>query len=368
MDKITTANGFSIIMQFPFRTTLLSCIGLLIPALGYSQSLSPTPSENTAPSETKNREAVRPQPARIVNRIAATVNGRPITSNEVSFRLMPIGAQLAAQFPRQGAEFNRQLAAAKNAIINDLIDRELVLSEFDSKGAQLKDSFVDQEVSRTIRENFNGNRDRFLESLRLSGMTIRSFREATKRNMIVMAMRASKYDQDIPPTPDEINREYQESKAKFRDLTKDRIQFKKIFIPLVGDDNESNPDVQLKLATLVADEIKGGKSTFEEMAKSYSKDSMASNGGLWPMKERSEFSPEFAAIIFEVPNGQLVGPLIEPAGFTIAIPLKKELAPAPPLSHIKDQIDAQVRSKRSNERYKQWIERLRNKAIIKTYI
>jgi peptidyl-prolyl cis-trans isomerase SurA len=38
------------------------------------------------------------------------------------------------------------------------------------------------------------------------------------------------------------------------------------------------------------------------------------------------------------------------------------------LAQVKEQVDAQVRSKRSHERYKQWIERLRKKAIIKKYI
>ena len=47
---------------------------------------------------------------------------------------------------------------------------------------------------------------------------------------------------------------------------------------------------------------------------------------------------------------------------------KKELAPPPPLSAIKEQIDMMARNKRSNERYKKWVERLRKKAIVKVYI
>src|SRR5690606_26310621 len=43
-----------------------------------------------------------------VNGIAAKVNGRVITDNEVNFMLAPIYAQLATQFPRRGAEFERQ--------------------------------------------------------------------------------------------------------------------------------------------------------------------------------------------------------------------------------------------------------------------
>ena len=37
-----------------------------------------------------------------VNGIAAKVNGRAITKNEVTFMLAPIAAQLNAQYPRRG--------------------------------------------------------------------------------------------------------------------------------------------------------------------------------------------------------------------------------------------------------------------------
>lgn len=305
---------------------------------------------------------------RIVNRVAATVNGRPITSSEVTFRLMPIFAQLSAQFPRQGPEFTKRLAKEKNEIINDLVERELVMSDFETKGYQMRDAFIDQEINRVIIEDYNGNRDRFLQDLSKSGMTIRGFRDTTKRRLIVMAMRSSKYDHEIPPTPDEINREYNKTKLQFRDLTKDQIKFKKIFIPMVGDDPTQTPEVQLKLSELIVDEIKGGKATFEEMAQRYSRDQMAEKGGDWPMIERSQLAAEFAAIIFDAKTGQVVGPLIDPNGFTIVVVEKKQLAPPPPLSKIREQIDAQVRSNRSNERYKQWVERLRQKALIKKYI
>lgn len=63
------------------------------------ETVRPDESKRISPNEAP---ASRVQPQRIVNRIAATVNGRPITANEVSVRLMPIGAQLAAQYPNRG--------------------------------------------------------------------------------------------------------------------------------------------------------------------------------------------------------------------------------------------------------------------------
>ncbi len=342
--------------------------GLCLSALLLGATGSSFADPDSASQQSSAAQSPAHQGRRIVNRVAAMVNGRPITANEVTFLMLPIASQLAAQFPRQGLEFQRQLAKAKHDIINDLIERELVLSDFETKGYQIPDSAVDREVARTIRENFNGNRDKFLENLRQSNMTIRGFREKAKENITVMAMRSSKYDQDIPPTPDEIRKEYEATKYQYRDITKDKVKFKKIFIPLQGDDVASTPEVQLELADLISKEIKSGNSTFAEMAQRYSRDQMAEKGGDWPIIERSELSPEFAAIIFEAPENTIVGPMIDPNGFTIVSVEKKILATPPSLAQVKEQVDAQVRSKRSHERYKQWIERLRKKAIIKKYI
>ena len=309
------------------------------------ETVRPDESKRISPNEAP---ASRVQPQRIVNRIAATVNGRPITANEVSVRLMPIGAQLAAQYPKQGPEFYKQLALAKKNIIEDLVERELLRNEFEGMGGVIRDSLIDQEVNRTILTTFNGDRSAFLKNLSLSGMTIRAFREMTKKQLQVQIMRASKYDQEIPPTPEEIQQEYES--------------------PMLGDDSASTPEVQLNLAELIAKEIKSKNATFEEMAKRYSKDLYAEKGGDWPVTERSTLSPESAAIIFGAQPGEIIGPLVDSTGFTIVLVEKKELAPPPPLSAIKEQIDIMARNKRSNERYKKWVERLRKKAIVKIYI
>lgn len=291
------------------------------------ETVRPDESKRISPNEAP---ASRVQPQRIVNRIAATVNGRPITANEVSVRLMPIGAQLAAQYPKQGPEFYKQLALAKKNIIEDLVERELLRNEFEGMGGVIRDSLIDQEVNRTILTTFNGDRSAFLKNLSLSGMTIRAFREMTKKQLQVQIMRASKYDQEIPPTPEEIQQEYESTKEQYRDLTKDKIKFKKIFIPMLGDDSASTPEVQLNLAELIAKEIKSKNATFEEMAKRYSKDLYAEKGGDWPVTERSTLSPESAAIIFGAQPGEIIGPLVDSTGFTIVLVEKKELAPRPP--------------------------------------
>lgn len=315
-------------------------------------------------------KVARPLPQkRVVNRIAATVNGRVITSNEVSLVLRPTLAQLAAQYPRQGPEFHKQLSAAKNKIIDDLIDREMLLGEFEERGLMFPDSVIDQELERTIRMGYGGDRELFLSVLRAEGVTIREFREITKRRLIVSSMRAQKYDTEVPPTPEEVRKEYNKSKSNFRDMSQDRLVFEKIYIQVTPPGTEDgDPEVQFALAELIMQQIKEGKSTFEEMAKSYSRDAHAQDGGVWPEAKRSELAPEFAAILFDAPVNKLIGPLADPTGFTIVRVKKKVMAPAPPLSKIKREIEAEVSRVKSHARYERWIKRLRETAVIKKFM
>jgi len=318
------------------------------------------------PKQDSSPKAAKPMPGkRVVNRVAATVNGRVITTNELNYNLAPIYAQLSVQFPRRGSEFVRQMKLAKDVVLDELIDRELVMHEFASSQREIRDSFVNDEIEREINLRFDGKRDKFLETLKQAGMTQQSHREMVKRRMIVQAMRQEKYDQGLPPTPDEVQREYAKSKLDYRERAKDKIKFEKIFIALPSGpkfDAEA-AEVQLKLAELIVEKIKGGEK-FEDFAKKYSKDMHAENGGQWPEIERSELSPEFASVVFESAEGKLIGPLLDPFGFTIVRVKSKSLAPAPALEKIKPQIEEAVQRRKSAERYQKWIKRLRAEAMI----
>ena len=304
----------------------------------------------------------------VVNRIAATVNGRPITSSEVRARLDPYLRELLMLYPDRGPRFVAELVKAKKAVLNELIDRELVLSEFETRGAMIPETVIDEELNRRILYQFNGKRDLLLQALRQSGMSLSDFRESLRKETTVAAMRSSRYDRGIPPTPDEIIAEYNATKSDYRDITKDTITYDKIFIPITLPDKEVSPQDQLDLAQEICRRIKSGEISFEEAARTYSADMHAQDGGAWPAIARADLAVEFANIAFSLPIGQLSGPLLAPAGFTIVRVKSKKLAPAPPLSQIKEAIDDAVRRKQSEKRYREWIERLRDKSVIRTFI
>jgi peptidyl-prolyl cis-trans isomerase SurA len=85
---------------------------------------------------------------------------------------------------------------------------------------------------------------------------------------------------------------------------------------------------------------------------------------------RDELAVEFANVVFAAQPGQLVGPLLDPAGFTIVKIRSRKLAAAPSLDtpEVKQKVDDAVRRKKSERRYRQWVDRLRDKAVIRTFI
>jgi peptidyl-prolyl cis-trans isomerase SurA len=300
-----------------------------------------------------------------VNGISAKVNGRVITKNEVAFMLSPVFAQLSTQFPRRGPQFEAKFKESKANIIQELIDREIILDEFKQLGAVIRPHLIDEEIKRQMRDLYNGDEVKFREELKRSRLTMDGYREMTREKMVVQAMRAQQFSDAPPPLPNEVEKEYAEIKSSLRDASKDVISFQKIFIPASDPQNPlATPETQLTLAEDIARQVSEGKD-FAELAKTYSRDAYAETGGLQENVPRPDLSPEFASIIFEAPVGKVVGPLLDPQGFTIVKPTKIELGPAPPLDDkIREMVEQRVSKKKTSEQYERWIKSKRKRAII----
>jgi peptidyl-prolyl cis-trans isomerase SurA len=303
-----------------------------------------------------------------VNGIAAKINGRVVTKNQVSFMLAPIYAQLSAQFPRRGAQFEAKFKESKANIVQELIDRQIVLDEFKQLGAAIKPSIIDEEVKRQVRELFNGDEAKFREELKRSRLTMEGYREMTREKMIVQAMRAQQFSDAPPPLPQEIEKEYDDVKGTLRDVTQDVISFQKIFIPASDPQNPAaSPETQLSLAESLANQLAKG-ADFTALAKANSKDAFADGGGLQEGVPRADLSPEFAAIMFDAPVGKLIGPLMDAQGFTLVKATKVQLGPPPPLVKVREMIEERVRRKKTSTQYERWIESKRKRAMIEVLL
>lgn len=301
-----------------------------------------------------------------VNGVAALVNGKVITKNQVGFMLSPVVAQLMARYPRRGPQFEAEFEKAKKAVLQELIDRQVILWEFKEMKAQVPAYAIDEEIKRQMREHFNGSEAKFREELKKSRMTMEGYREMTKEKLIVQSMRSKQFSDAPPPLPEEIRKEYASVTLEIRDKSKDRVDFQKIFIPSQDMDNPlATPESQLELAESLAKDLRAGKTNFAEAAKKFSKDAFAVDGGWQKNIGRRDLSPEFSMILFDGKEGEIIGPLLDPAGFTIMRPGDFHYGPAPSLDSVREMIEERVRRKKTSVQFERWIKARRERAVIK---
>lgn len=304
--------------------------------------------------------------AREVTGIAAKVNGRVITTNELNFHLTPIREQLNASMPRKNSQYYSILKDARKNILNDLIERELILSEFNklTNGNGIPANAIDSEIKRQIADNFNNNRSEFNKALKQSGLTPEQNRREVEKKLIVQAMRSQQFKNNMPPLPDEVASEYKKQKTKLRDTTGDALEYHKIYIPKRDSNNPIiTPEMQLSMAEEIVSKLKKG-ADFEELARKHSADAYASDGGKVSKMQRTDLSPSFATILMETPTGKVLGPLEDPNGYTIVRLDKKYYGPSPPLSKVRKLIENRVRAEKNKSKLDRWVKRLRQNAMI----
>jgi peptidyl-prolyl cis-trans isomerase SurA len=293
--------------------------------------------------------------------IHARVNGKPIISSEVR-EAIQAQEQLIRMQIKDPRIAEARITELRASALYALIERQLVLSEFDKLGGTIKAQYVDDAINNIIRETFEGNREKFLYELARSGMTLKKFREQQEKMMIVSVLRRRQVDNLPPPTPNQVESFYRKNAEKFRD--KDYIKFSTITIPKypVGDVNAS-PESQKKLAQEIRTKISGG-GDFAQMAKSYSQDSRAEQGGDWGLQERATLSKEIADVAFALKTGSVSNVVDVDANYMIIFCEAKQPGNQEPLEKVRPQIEKIISAEMGRDAVNRWLSGLAAKAII----
>ena len=253
----------------------------------------------------------------------------------------------------------------RKKILDELINQQLLIHEFNALGADIPQHAVNQRINKHIMDNYQGNEKAFRKQLKADGLSFDKFSKLTKERLIGQAMRAQHFNDAAPATPEEIRAEYNKHKDKLRDKSKDKIEFEKIYIPKI-DENDllATPETQLQKAEELIQRIKKGEN-FAELAKKHSTDGFQDVGGKQTNISRTDLSPAISSILFSEDVGKVLEPLADTNGYHIIRVTKKIPGPPVPLAKVKDAIEREVQNKKSSARFNNFIKRLRKKAIIK---
>ena len=298
------------------------------------------------------------------NGIAAVVNGKVITKSEVRDAVQAQEQMLRLKYREDIEGYQKEVATLQATALDSLIDRELILAEFQKLGGVIKPQYIDDDINGIIRESFKGDRDAFVTELAKTGMTMKKFRELREKMIMVQVMRGRHGGNQPPPTPREVDEYYHKNLEKYRD--KDMIKISTITIPKFTGDASATPESQKKLAQEIRSKIIAG-ADFATLAKTYSQDSRAEDGGEWEWMERKNMKKSLADAAFEVKNGGVSPVIEEDAAFIVIYCDAKKLGDAIPLDKVRPDIEKIINQEKSRKGLEEWLEGLRKKAVIKRF-
>ena len=291
--------------------------------------------------------------AELADGVKAIVNDTVITYAQVQDFTAPAAESLQRQYAGQPDLYSQKLAELLNDGLEQLVERELILDDFDTEGYRLPDSVVDELVEDRIRERF-GDRVTLMKTLQAQGMTFEEYRKDVRDQWVEAQMRRKNVSQEIIISPYKVENYYQTHQDYFK--VEDQIQLRMIVL-----NKSSSADTNtLPLANEIVSKIRAG-ATFQEMAAVYSQGQKEE--GDW--YERSALRKELADAAFALKPGQVSDAIETPD--SVYIMLVEQVRPAyvKPLGEIRDDIENTLRTQEQTRLEKQWIDKLKKKAFIR---
>jgi parvulin-like peptidyl-prolyl isomerase len=301
-----------------------------------------------------------PLPSRaqqVLDGMAAVVNSDIITYSQMRGLVSEKEKMLQGQL--KGEELTNKIKEVRLAAINDLIDRQLILQEFKTKGYQIPDYFVDQRVTTIIREEFGGDRQAFLRTLQAQEYTLDRFKQLEKDKIIVQEMRRSAIKGTVNINENQIEDYYKEHAEQYS--TPEQIKLRMLVIRGAGDN--AGPR---RMIEEIREKIVGG-AEFGDLAKMYSQGSEQESGGDWGWVDRKKLNEDLTKVAFGLKPGQ-VSKVIEISGsYYLLFVEAKKAATFKPLKELHDEIEKTLMQTERQRLQEAWIKKLRKPAYIKIY-
>src|SRR6201984_2957950 len=298
----------------------------------------------------------------VIDGIAAVVNGDVITFSQVQEVAAPEEQSLKQQFT--GQELIDKIKETRLAVLNDLINRQLILQKFKKKEFQLPDYVVEEQVQEIIKDEFGGDRQAFVRTLQAQGFSLNTFRDKEKEKITVQVMRQNKLkDNNFTPSPEAVDAYYNANKQEFATPAQGKL----LMIVLNSDPLVSD---SAKTTKQMADDIRdkaahGGD--FATLAKTYSMDGTAENGGDWGWVDEKTLNQDLTKTAFELAAKE-VSPCIQIGdSFYILYCEEKKTANFIPLAEVRDGISKKLEQVPRQKATQRWLDGLREKAYIKVY-
>jgi parvulin-like peptidyl-prolyl isomerase len=312
--------------------------------------------------------------------VAAIVNDHIITFADWSKHCAPlqdqfnrINDQVLEQYPndlqKARDEFNKQVHALSLEVLKSMVDRLLIIQEFENPAdpqqkRQVPEAYLERQFEDHMTTDFNNDRELFLKKLAADGKSEQDYRREMREDDEFGFMVDQMSSSVTGLSPDRIKTYYEKNKEKFR--VPDSVSVRQIALVPVADSPVAD------LAAKIVAEARQPNADFVALAKKYSSDPAARAGNVPAVMiaKDDRVPPEIQQAVFKLEPGQISDPVTTrnpTTNQTVIFIFKCEAKTAAgilPLDKVQTAIENELAQEDLAQAREKWLERLRAKAYI----
>lgn len=291
----------------------------------------------------------------VVEKVLATVNGELIALSEFNEIYVPFAMQAANQISPE------EMKKTKKEIFAKLLENKLLVQEAINKSIEVGKSELENTIENAKKNA--GGAEVFSTQLKKEGLTEEDFKVKVRESLMAQRLVSEFVRRDLKISVQDYQDYYQKNLEKFR--YPDKVKLHHILV-------KSGPEAKSKAENIIK-EIKAGLD-FSEAAKKYSEDPSAKEtGGELGMVSPGDM-PVFGLEPFSLKEGELSSPVQTAMGLHILkisekvsgkqLLLSDDIEENGKKVSVREIAQQRVLEEKFKEKYSQYIEKLKEKAVI----
>jgi len=329
-------------------------------AAGESQPAATSVTKAELPGSTRRQ---RGQQLRIANAMVARVNEEVVTREDV---LRDLRGDLAHWQETMTAEaFEARVREEAAQRLRAEIERRLVLQEARKRFNEEQVKYLDEEVTKERARHIAAGTGlaAWLAALEAQGLTEEIWRKSQTELLMIQALLKQVIEPQIAVTQDEMLAEYERVKNKKYALPgRARLQLIKLRL----EDHSDMAGMQAVARSLIA-RARGGQD-FGQLAKQFSKDVKAPEGGDWGFLQKGSFRVEGVdEALFTLPVGGVSDPIVDGSAAYVVRVAERVEARTIPFTEVQDECREAVHTAKRGKLIVDYLDQLYKKSRVEVY-
>ncbi len=255
-----------------------------------------------------------------------------------------------------------QERVAAKKLLQDQINRHLLLKKADTMGIQVSSGKVDEEVN-AVKKKFSSEKE-FLKELELKKLTLKQYQQELKEDILIDAVFRRELGEGIKITDQQIEDYFKKNSLQFSSAEQRRASVILIKVdPKAG--SAGDRKARQKLQKIVGKLKKGGD--FAELARLHSQDSIAKRGGDLGFFTKDRMFGPFSKLAFKLKVGEVSEIFRTQHGYQILKVTDKKAGKKGTLESERENIRKLLMDREIKNKSHSYLEALRKKADIKIY-